>query len=149
MRYLKSIQCSPLCNRGEALTSISVPLYQSAAAPPTAIDIPAGVALPVWVLVVLVISRELGLGNLLKSFQDGRQKSSESASSLTEKVVTQVLAEYGELTQAIEKLTDKIEQLREETKESSELICLHLKTLAERERLAIVAASRNKDGSTN
>lgn len=120
----------------------------TSAYPPT-IDIPPGVALPVWVLIVLVISRELGLSSLLKSFQEGRQKSSESNQSLTEKVVTQVLQEYGDLTEAIQKLTDQFEQLREESKESNELICMHLRTLAERERLAIIAASRKDNGISN
>lgn len=88
--------------------------------PTEIIDVPPGVALPVWVLIVLVISRELGLGNLLKSVQEGRAKSFASSSDLTEKVVTQVLEEHGKLTSAVERLTGKVEQLTEELKESSQ-----------------------------
>lgn len=94
----------------------------SSAAPldhPPAIPFPAATALPVWVLVLLLICRELGFGNLLKSFQDGRLKSSESQSSLTEKVVIQVLEEHSKLTLAVERLTQRVDQLTEETKTSN------------------------------
>jgi translation initiation factor 2 alpha subunit (eIF-2alpha) len=71
-----------------------------------------------WVILAFMIFRELGLGSLLKSVQEGQQKSNASKESLTEKVVTQVLEQYGELTAAVEKLTDRIEALTEETKAS-------------------------------
>lgn len=127
---------------------------------PTNIDIPSGVALPMWAILSLLVLRELGLSNLLNRMQEGRQKSNESRESLneklvisreslTEKVVTQVLEQYGELTAAVEKLTEKIEDLTEETKEYSELMIHHLKTLAERERLAIIAATRKEQADRN
>lgn len=81
---------------------------------PASLDLPS--TLPVWVLVAIVLVREIGVGGFLKSVQEGRQKSSDSHSSLTEKVVTQVLDQYGKLTSAVERLTSQVEELTEETK---------------------------------
>lgn len=86
---------------------------------PPSLPFPTATALPVWFLIVLLVCRELGFGNLLKSFQEGRLKSSESQSSLTEKVVIQVLEEHSKLTLAVERLSQRVDNLTEETKISN------------------------------
>lgn len=116
---------------------------------PTNIDIPATAALPMWAILIFMVVKELGLAKLLSSAQEGHQKSNQYKESLTEKVITQVLQQYGELTEALEKLTDKVEALTDKTEEHSALICHHLQVLAERERLAIIAATRKNQPDGN
>lgn len=99
-----------------------------------------------WAILAFMVFRELGLGGLLKSAQEGRQKDRAFDDSLTEKVVTQLLEQHGEMTAALTKLGDKLETLTEQSAQSEKAICNAVKIALERDRLGAIAARVTSSG---